>query len=433
VDRRGFHKMAVAAGLALPAAAALGKIQELRITRVLLQRAQGRRLTPVAPNAFAAYRGYGAIDPVLRLQTAQGLEGIGCYWGPLEALGPLIGLDPFVMFEWEDDRVRGVAEPYRPLLARLAGADVALFDLLGKRLGRPIADLLGPRVRESVMVYDSSLYMEDLLTPEQREGLAYLEGEPPPQDPAEMVGRKAAWLISRPGGIRIFKVKLGRVRWMGSFDAALARDIAVVRAVRRAMGNEVTLLVDGNNGYRERPLAAADLALATAAENVHAMEEMFDEEDTDAAREAKRRLRSAGLAVRLADGETHPGGIPAPLLAERFTGPDGREEPLYDIDQPDMNTSGYARMLEVARDCARLGVALAPHNFGSKLGFWSQVHLGLVTPGWAFSESDDSAFPALQGDGFHLADGQVSLTGLPGLGVRLDTAHLDPPLLDLTA
>src|SRR4051794_29479692 len=122
--------MAVAAGLALPAAATLGKIQELRITRVLLQRAQGRRLTPVAPNAFAAYRGYGAIDPVLRLQTAQGLEGIGCYWGPLEALGPLIGLDPFVMFEWEDDRVRGVAEPYRPLLARLAGADVALFDLL---------------------------------------------------------------------------------------------------------------------------------------------------------------------------------------------------------------------------------------------------------------------------------------------------------------
>jgi L-alanine-DL-glutamate epimerase-like enolase superfamily enzyme len=163
------------------------------------------------------------------------------------------------------------------------------------------------------------------------------------------------------------------------------------------------------------------------------MEEMFDEESTEEAREVKRRLRSAGLSVRLADGETHPGGIPAPLLAERFTGPDGTQEPLYDIDQPDMNTTGYARMLEVARDCARLGVALAPHNFGSKLGFWSQVHLGLVTPGWAFSESDDSDFPALHGDGFRLADGQVSLTGMPGLGVRLEEAHLDAPLLDLSA
>jgi galactonate dehydratase len=310
---------------------------------------------------------------------------------------------------------------------------VALFDLLGKALGRPVADLLGPWVRESVTVYDSSLYMEDLLTPEQREGLAYLEGGPPPREPEAMVGRKAAWLMGRPGGIRTFKVKLGRARWMGSFDTALARDIAVVRAVRRAMGDGVTLLVDGNNGYRERPLAAADLALATADANLHAMEEMFDEESTDAAREVKRRLRSAGLSVRLADGETHPGGIPAPLLAERFTGQDGRDEPLYDIDQPDMNTTGYAWMRTIARDCARLGIALAPHNFGSKLGFWSQVHLGLVTPGWAFSESDDSAFPALHGDGFRLAGGQVSLTGLPGLGVRLDAAHLDAPLLDLAA
>src|SRR3712207_2728849 len=92
MDRRRFLQT-TAAGLALraqSAAAAIGaprRFPELRITRVLLQPARGRRSNPVAPNAYAAYRGYEATDPVLRVQTVQGLEGIGCYWGPLDVLG----------------------------------------------------------------------------------------------------------------------------------------------------------------------------------------------------------------------------------------------------------------------------------------------------------------------------------------------------------
>jgi L-alanine-DL-glutamate epimerase-like enolase superfamily enzyme len=436
VDRRRLLRVATAAGLTLgacPAAAIVGaprRVSKLRIVHVLLQRAPGRRLTPVAPNAYAPYRGYGATDPVLRVRTAQGLEGIGCYWGPPEALGPILGLDPFDLFDWDGDVVRGPAEPHAALLDRLGGADVALFDLLGKALGRPIADLLGPQVRESVAVYDSSLYMEDLLAPPQREGLAYLDG-PAPEDPAGMVARKAEWLLDRPGGVRILKIKIGRAKWMASFDAALARDVAVVAAVRRAVGDGCVLFVDGNNGYRQRPLAAAEFALATAGQDVLAMEEMFDEELTAEAREVKRRLRAVGVATKLADGETHPGGIPSVLLAERFAGPGGREEPLYDIDQPDMNTTGYARLMAVARACARYGITVAPHNFGSKLGFYAQVHAGLVTPNWEFSEVDDSAFPALRADGFRLEHGRAWLTRMPGLGVALDEAHLDGPVLDL--
>jgi L-alanine-DL-glutamate epimerase-like enolase superfamily enzyme len=197
------------------------------------------------------------------------------------------------------------------------------------------------------------------------------------------------------------------------------------------MGAEATLLVDGNNGYREQPMAVADLAVATAGADIFAMEEMFDEELTADARAVKQRLRAAGLTTRLADGETHQGGIPAALLAERFVGPDGRDEPLYDIDQPDMNINGYLRLMAIAGACARHGLTIAPHNFGSKLGFYAQVHAGLVTPNWSFSEVDDSGFPALRGEGFRLADGRAELTGLPGLGVTLDDAKLDGPLLDL--
>jgi hypothetical protein len=63
--------------------------------------------------------------------------------------------------------------------------------------------------------------------------------------------------------------------------------------------------------------------------------------------------------------------------------------------------------------------------------FYAQVHAGLVTPNWEFSEVDDSAFPALRADGFRLERGRAWLTGMPGLGVTLDEAQLDAPVLDL--
>lgn len=437
MDRRNLLRSA-AAGLAFAAlfggamSRAVGRARELRITRILLQVAEGRRLTPVAPNAQGPYPwGDATSEPVLRLQTAQGLEGIGYYVGSPEQLRPLLGRDPFDLFEWDGDTVHGPAEQNASLVAGLAGADAALFDLLGKAIGRPIADLLGPRVRDAVPVYNSSLYMEEFLPSSEWPGLAYLQGGPAPYDPAEMVARKAAWLLSQPEGIRILKIKIGRAKWMASFDAALERDIAVVQAVRRAVGSEATLLVDANDGYVPRPLAAAEFAEATAAENLYWMEEMFDEERAADTRELKRRLRAAKLPIKLADGETHHGGIPPELLAARFAAPGAPEEPLFDIDQPDMNANGFLRVQAIARACAGHRVTVSPHNFGSKLGLYAQAHLGLVTPNWAFCEADDSTFPALRADGIRIENGRVRLTGLPGLGVVLDEAALERPTLVL--
>ncbi len=75
-----------------------------------------------------------------------------------------------------------------------------------------------------------------------------------PDDDAEMVARKAEWLVNdyyRPEGLRLFKIKTGRARWMDSWDEALERDIAVFRAVREAVGPFYTLFVDVNNGYEK--------------------------------------------------------------------------------------------------------------------------------------------------------------------------------------
>ena len=162
-----------------------------KITHISVQAAPGRRLTPVAPNAYAPYRGYDVRETVLRIRTADGVEGIARREAKPEVLKQLGGMDPFTLFDRDGGVIRGPAPAHEKLVRELYGSDVALLDLLGKITGKPVADLLGTRVREATDVYDSSLYMEDLLTPEQRTGLAYLEGAAPPDDPAELVALKA--------------------------------------------------------------------------------------------------------------------------------------------------------------------------------------------------------------------------------------------------
>lgn len=426
-----FRSLPVSVGLLAgpPILRAAGKRPELRITRIVVQTARGRRLTPVAPNAYAPYRGYDAAEPVLRIQTSQGIEGFCHRRGTPEQLKRLLGLDAFALFDWDGDVVRGPAETHRQLLADLTGADIALFDLLGRALRRPVADLLGSRVRRGVEVYDSSLYMEDLLKPTDREGLAYLKGAAP-SDPAELVARKAEWVLSQPWGVRTLKIKIGRAKWMKSFDEALERDIAVYNAIRRAVGRDVTLFVDGNDGYAARPLAAAHFARAV--DRPYALEEMFPDALLGETHEVKRLLRAAGLKTKLADGEDNLGGIREKSRVERFTaGNDKRDEPLFDIDQGDMNQAGYLRLRETGRDCARRGMTLAPHNFGSKMGFYAMVHLGLVTKNWEFCESDDTQIPALDAPGFSIRKGKAKLTGEPGIGWRLREEHLEKPSLVL--
>jgi galactonate dehydratase len=418
MNRRTFLRSTVAA---LALGGALPKFRELRINRIVIQTAKGKRLTPVAPNAYAPYRGYEVNERIVRIQTRQGLEGIGRSAAKPELLKTLLGRDPFTLFRWDGDRITGPWEE----VPEFFGSDVAILDLLGKALERPIADLLGKRLREQVRVYDSSLYMEDLLKPAESDGLAYLNDSP--AEPAERVARKALWVINQPEGIKILKIKIGRAKWMESFDAALQRDIAVIKAVRRAVGPDITLFVDGNNGYTSKPLAAADFAEAVADAKVYAMEEMFPEDKIADLHEVKRRMRSAGIATRLADGENSRDGIPLKICAEVFHGPKGKNEPLFDIEQADMNANGYLRMQAIARERAKYSMTVAPHNFGSKLGFWSQVHLGLVTPNWEFCETDDSQFPAFHPDGIQIKKGLASLTGTPGLGIKLDESKLEKP------
>jgi L-alanine-DL-glutamate epimerase-like enolase superfamily enzyme len=109
------------------------------------------------------------------------------------------------------------------------------------------------------------------------------------------------------------------------------------------------------------------------------------------------------------------------------------DEPLLDVEQADMNAHGFLQLRAKAASQAKLGMTMAPHNFGSKLGLYAQAHLGRVVPNWEVCEMDDSVFPAIVAAGVVVENGEAKVDGLPGLGVSLREDQLEKPSLELKA
>src|SRR5436309_3858227 len=96
----------------------------------------------------------------------------------------------------------------------MSGIDIALWDIAGKALGKPVWQLLGGAYRNRVRAYASTLM---------------------PDTPAE-AGREAEKWAAQG----FTAVKLG---W-GGFGKSLATDVALVGAARAAAGDDVELLFD---------------------------------------------------------------------------------------------------------------------------------------------------------------------------------------------
>jgi L-alanine-DL-glutamate epimerase-like enolase superfamily enzyme len=113
--------------------------------------------------------------------------------------------------------------------AAKAALDMALWDVIGKSLGLPVTTLLGGFT--------------------DRLRVAHMLGFAPP---AEMVDE--AERMRDTYGITTFKVKVGR--------HPVSLDVAVCRALREGLGDDVELYIDGNRGWTPSEAARALRAMA---------------------------------------------------------------------------------------------------------------------------------------------------------------------------
>jgi L-alanine-DL-glutamate epimerase-like enolase superfamily enzyme len=112
----------------------------------------------------------------------------------------------------------------------VCAAELALWDLVGKKLGQPVWKLLGG-YRDKILAYGSTMCGDDI-----KDGLAT------PED----YGRFAEWLVKSRG----YKaVKLHT--WMPPIPGApnVKMDYAACAAVREAVGPDIPLMLDPNHWY----------------------------------------------------------------------------------------------------------------------------------------------------------------------------------------
>ncbi len=190
----------------------------LRIERVELTQVRMPLRPPLAPYTSRLATIQATESLIVRLEDASGHAG----WGECNANfvqpGPLDRLAAQIS-RWfasqEEVRLHSFYEEC-PLPLRLRSAvEMALWDLEGRRRGRPVAQLLGQVVRRRIEVAACM----GICRPEQAEELAAAYAEQ---------------------GYRVLKIKAGR---------RVEEDLATVQAIHRGSRGSLQVRVDPNCGY----------------------------------------------------------------------------------------------------------------------------------------------------------------------------------------
>lgn len=275
----------------------------------------------------------------------------------------------------------------------LAGLDTALWDLEGRRAGRPVVELLGGRPGP-LRAYASSMKRD--ITPDA--------------EAARFVRLRDTL------GFTAFKWRVG-AECGRDVDEWPGRTEAVVPTVARALGDGIDLLVDANSGYS--PARAIEVGRMLEAEGVGHFEEpcpYWELEQTKQVTDA--------LALDVTGGEQDWD------LATWRRMIDGR---VVDVAQPDvMYMGGLAKTLAVCRMAAAAGLPVTPHSANLSLVTVCTMHLLGALPNRGkyleLSIEGPDYYPWQQGlflgDPFAVRDGQVQIPAGPGWGVDINPAWL---------
>ncbi|WP_136611163.1 mandelate racemase/muconate lactonizing enzyme family protein [Sinomonas albida] len=320
---------------------------------------------------------------VVDVEDSAGHRGTGFSWTPTVGAGAVVSLLN------EDIAAAAIGGPTHPeavwdaLWVRLheagggglttialAGLDLALWDLLGKRLGVPVADLLGRR-RTSMPAYGSGVNLHYSLD--------------------ELLDQVRRWIEAGYGAV---KIKVGKPE--------LAEDVERVAAVRELLGPRRRLMIDANQRWDLPTARRAVVALERF--GLHWLEEPLRAEDLEGHAQLRR-----SIGVPIATGENLH-------TLQRF-----REyvaAGACDIIQPNIVRVGGITPFRRIAALARTGsVALAPHLLTDL-----SAQLVATLPGEVeVEEVEDTAFESLgvlaSPSPVRRKGAEVTLEPAPGLGL----------------
>ena len=356
------------------------KIESIEVRRYRL---------PLEPPFRAAWdpRPRTSFESTIVVVRAGGCEGVGSG----DAMLALAGHEDLFVGQDVLDIERHVAvlDNLQFHYGRMWPLEVALWDLAGKLRGEPLWRMLGGATSR-VRVYAST---GERVSAEER---------------------AAATVALRDAGFPAIKLR---------FHAEdPVDDIAVVRVVREAVGSDVEIMVDANQGWRMPWDTSLSWDYETAMRvsdelsglGVYWLEEPLDRHDYRGL--AKLRMWST---VKIAGGE---GNREFSEFEEYLA------HGSLDVYQPDVAWStGVLRAKQLAERVRESGAMYTPHTWGDGLVLLANLHVAAACSNAPFVEYafDPPNWTPKRRD-FILAapivakDGWVDLGEAPGLGVEID-------------
>ncbi len=295
---------------------------------------------------------------------------------------------------YQDPHARGG----RLATTAISGLDIALWDLKGKILGRPVYQLLGGAHRKKIRVYANGWYTNPG-TPQQNADEA-----------KKVVDMGYTALKFDPFGQRnYYKISLA--------EAQLAEDR--VAAVRQAVGPEVDILVEAHAKFDV--MNAIQLGKRMEPYRPLFYEEPVSEERVSELLEVRRKVN-----IPIATGERLYTKFPFAEIIERHAA---------DVLQPDIaNAGGITELKKIAIIAESKHITMAPHNVCSPVGATAEMHLDASIINFEIQEYHaefytEHYFSVCRGF-TRQEDGYVMLGDEPGLGLELneDEIAAHPPL-----
>lgn len=351
----------------------------------------------------------GTQDTLLvRIRTDEGIEGWGeCDASPLVSIavyccpmshGNIINIKTSLIGETingPDDILRLSEKVLRngldiqQIQHAFSGAEIALWDIIGKKLGKPVYRLLAEMSNSSDTLHPKLPYASVLFgdTPEDTLHIA---------------------TSLKNQGYHAAKFGWGP---MGKFGEE--NDIALVRAARAGMGAEAQIMIDAGVVWGTDYETAYNRAEAFAEYSPTWLEEPLAPDAID----AYRSLTSNNPSVPIAAGE----GSSTYRMAEDIIINGGVQFIQIDTGQ----IGGIMPSFQVRQLAEQRGIQYVNHTFKSHLSLAAALHVFATNP-----EFDLLEYPAagselsqrLVKDPFPVdPDGMVRVNDLPGLGVQVDT------------
>ncbi|PUA19845.1 mandelate racemase/muconate lactonizing enzyme family protein [Glaciimonas sp. PCH181] len=352
------------------------------------------------PTAFSTRQVTARDYTLVRVRTADGLEGIGfCYGGSRGGVlvthavrelfkETLLGqnalrVEGLWQEMYQDSLLHGRAGSTMRALSIL---DIALWDRNARAAALPLSQYLGGSAKRTVPAYASGGY--------------YLEGKTP-----EMLGEEMAGYVAL--GFKAVKMKVGRF--------GPKEEEARIKAARAAIGDDVLLMLDANNAWRDLP-TALEYMKRFESYQPYWIEEPFSPDDIENHAQLAKRT-----SVAVATGEIEAGRWRHQELLEK------RAAMILQTDAA--VCGGISEWRRIAAMAAGFGVTMCPHWFHDL-----HVHLVAATPNAGFVEyfSDDRVlnFRRLVDTQLSFENGNLIVPTAPGLGFGFDEKAVERYAVD---